>query len=191
MTPLLTVNLLRVLFVTFCAAIGGMVTVEMQGMATPGVLIGAVFALIIVLADRLLKGFSLRAFSSATFGLLLGLLAVLDDVAGLEENAFGDLSPDRRTPQEKLEVHAEVLELLALRVAHDGPRVGVGLDRQSLLVPADRLGLLGQRRAQPGERPGLRRQLVGRLVVLVEAHVRIVAQVAEQGNGVWRSRHTS
>jgi uncharacterized protein YacL len=74
MTPLLTVNLLRVLFVTFCAAIGGMVTVEMQGMATPGILIGAVFALIIVLADRVLKGFSLRAFSSATFGLLLGLL---------------------------------------------------------------------------------------------------------------------
>ena len=74
MTPILTLNLLRVLFVTFCAAIGGMVTVEMQGMATPGILIGAVFALIIVLADRLLKGFSLRAFSSATFGLLLGLL---------------------------------------------------------------------------------------------------------------------
>jgi uncharacterized protein YacL len=74
MTPLLTVNLLRVLFVTFCAAIGGMVTVETQGMATPGILIGVVFALIIVLADRVLKGFSLRAFSSATFGLLLGLL---------------------------------------------------------------------------------------------------------------------
>jgi uncharacterized protein YacL len=74
MTPLLTVNLLRVLFVTFCAAIGGMVTVEIEGKATPGILIGVVFALIIVLADRLLKGFSLRAFSSATFGLLLGLL---------------------------------------------------------------------------------------------------------------------
>jgi uncharacterized protein YacL len=74
MTPLLTVNLLRVLFVTFCAAIGGIVTVETQGMATPGILIGVVFALVIVLADRLLKGFSLRAFSSATFGLLLGLL---------------------------------------------------------------------------------------------------------------------
>lgn len=74
MTPLLTVNLLRVLFVTFCAAIGGMVTVETQSMATPGILIGVVFALIIVLADRVLKGFSLRAFSSATFGLLLGLL---------------------------------------------------------------------------------------------------------------------
>jgi uncharacterized protein YacL len=74
MTPILTVNLLRVLFVTFCTAIGGIVTGEIQGNATPGILIGAVFALAIVLVDRLLKGFSLRAFSSATFGLLLGLL---------------------------------------------------------------------------------------------------------------------
>ena len=74
MTPLLTVNLLRILFVTFCAAIGGIVTVETQGKATLGILIGVVFALSIVLVDRLLKGFSLRAFSSATFGLLLGLL---------------------------------------------------------------------------------------------------------------------
>src|SRR2546421_2969131 len=74
MTPLLTVNLLRVLFVTFCAAIGGIVTSETQGNPVPGILVAVVFALIIVLADRLLKGFSLRAFSSATFGLLLGLL---------------------------------------------------------------------------------------------------------------------
>jgi uncharacterized protein YacL len=74
MTPLLTVNLLRVLFLTFCAAIGGIVTAETQRNAIPGILIGAVFALALVLADRLLKGFSLRAFSSATFGLLLGLL---------------------------------------------------------------------------------------------------------------------
>jgi uncharacterized protein YacL len=74
MTPILTVNLLRVLFVTFCTAIGGIVTGEIRGEATPGILIGAVFALAIVLVDRLLKGFSLRAFSSATFGLLLGLL---------------------------------------------------------------------------------------------------------------------
>jgi uncharacterized protein YacL len=74
MTPLLTVNLLRALFLTFCAAIGGMITAETQGNAIPGILIGAVFALVLVLTDRLLKGFSLRAFSSATFGLLLGLL---------------------------------------------------------------------------------------------------------------------
>src|SRR2546430_4853198 len=74
MTPLLTVNLLRVLFVTFCGAIGGIVTVETQGNPVPGILVAVVFALVLVLADRLLKGFSLRAFSSATFGLLLGLL---------------------------------------------------------------------------------------------------------------------
>ena len=73
MTPALTVNLLRVLFVTFCAAIGGIAGAEMQQKALMGVAIGIVFGLLVVLADRLLKGFSLRAFSSATFGLLLGL----------------------------------------------------------------------------------------------------------------------
>jgi uncharacterized protein YacL len=74
MTPLLTVNLLRALFLTFCAAIGGIVTAETKENAIPGILIGAAFALLLVLTDRLLKGFSLRAFSSATFGLVLGLL---------------------------------------------------------------------------------------------------------------------
>jgi uncharacterized protein YacL len=73
MTPLLTVNLLRVLFVTFCGTIGGIAGAEMKDNAVPGVVIGVVFGLLIVLVDRLLKGFSLRAFSSATFGLLLGL----------------------------------------------------------------------------------------------------------------------
>ena len=38
----------------------------------PGVVIGLLLGLVVVLIDRLLKGFSLRAFSSATFGLLLG-----------------------------------------------------------------------------------------------------------------------
>ena len=74
MTPLLTVNLLRVLFVTFCATIGGIVGVELQQSALPGILVGLVFGMLVVLVDRLLKGFSLRAFSSATFGLLLGML---------------------------------------------------------------------------------------------------------------------
>ncbi len=74
MTPILTVNLLRALFITFCGAIGGIVTSETQGNHVPGILVGLVFGLLVVLADRLLKGFSLRAFSSATFGLLLGLI---------------------------------------------------------------------------------------------------------------------
>ena len=73
MTPQLTVNLLRILFVTFCGAVGSIVSAEAQGNAIPGLLVGLVFGLLLVLADRLLKGLSLRAFSSATLGLLLGL----------------------------------------------------------------------------------------------------------------------
>jgi len=74
MTPLLTINLLRVLFVTFCTTIGALVSSELQGDSWPGLVLGLLLGLIVVLIDRLLKGFSLRAFSSATFGLLLGLL---------------------------------------------------------------------------------------------------------------------
>ena len=73
MTPQLTVNLLRVLFLTFCGAVGSLISAEAQDNAVPGLLIGLVFGLILVLVDRLLKGLSLRAFSSATLGLLLGL----------------------------------------------------------------------------------------------------------------------
>ena len=72
MTPLLTVNLLRVLFVTFCATIGAIASSELVGGIWPGVVLGLLLGLVVVLIDRLLKGFSLRAFSSATFGLLLG-----------------------------------------------------------------------------------------------------------------------
>ncbi len=74
MTPLVTVNLLRVLFVTFCLAMGASVSVELEGSAISGLIFGALLGLVVVLIDRLLKGFSLRVFSSATFGLLLGLL---------------------------------------------------------------------------------------------------------------------
>ena len=73
MTSQLTLNLLRGLFVTFCAVVGSLVTVATQENAIPGLLGGVVFGLLLVLADRLLKGLSLRAFSSATLGLLLGL----------------------------------------------------------------------------------------------------------------------
>lgn len=73
MSTQLTMNLLRVLFVTFCAAVGSGVSSEAVDDPVRGLLIGLVFGLALVLVDRLLKGFSLRAFSSATLGLLLGL----------------------------------------------------------------------------------------------------------------------
>jgi uncharacterized protein YacL len=75
MTPLLTINLLRVLFVTFCAAIGASISSEFTGDAWSGLAIGIVLGLGVVLVDRLLKGVSLRLFSSATFGLFLGWIA--------------------------------------------------------------------------------------------------------------------
>jgi uncharacterized protein YacL len=73
-TPLLTINLLRVLFVAFCAAIGANVSAALQESMWPGLVLGLLLGLVVVLIDRLLKGVSLRLFSSATFGLLLGLL---------------------------------------------------------------------------------------------------------------------
>src|SRR6185436_8833471 len=100
---------------------------------------------------------------------LLGLFSVLDDVSLLEQDPGGDLAPQRGSPEKELEVHREVLELLALRVAHDRARLAVSFDRKTLLVPADRLRLLGQRRAQARERASGVRQLVGRLVILIEA----------------------
>jgi uncharacterized protein YacL len=74
MTPLSTLNLLRALFVTFCAAIGATISLSLAGVVWFGLSVGVVSGLLVVLADRLLKGFSLRVFSSATFGLLLGML---------------------------------------------------------------------------------------------------------------------
>jgi uncharacterized protein YacL len=74
MTPLLTINLLRFLFVTFCAAIGANISSALVGSSWTGLVLGTVFGLLVVLIDRLLKGVSLRLFSSATFGLLLGLI---------------------------------------------------------------------------------------------------------------------
>jgi uncharacterized protein YacL len=52
-----------------------------------GVLIGFGFGWLMIAIDEMLKGFSLRAFSATTFGLLLGTLcAMLIDNSGLFEN---------------------------------------------------------------------------------------------------------
>ena len=72
----------------------------------------------------------------------------------------------------------EVLELLTLSVAHDPARLRVGLDGEPLLIPADRLRLLGQRGAQACEGPRLLRQLVGGLVILIESHHGILSASA-------------
>lgn len=59
----------------FAGCMGLLVGDHLHDAPLLGASIGLVFGLILVLIDRLLKGLSLRAFSSATFGLLLGLVA--------------------------------------------------------------------------------------------------------------------
>jgi uncharacterized protein YacL len=90
MPPLLTINLIRALFVAFTTVIGVMV-----GEAHPwlGGAAGAAFGLCIVLADRLLKGVSLRLFSSASFGLLMGLIF---SRLLLASDVLKDVHPDTR-----------------------------------------------------------------------------------------------
>lgn len=75
MTPRLTLHLLRILFVIAVAVIGGMIGEGRFNSFSRGVFYGLLFAGSMVLTDRLLKGLTLRIFSSATLGLLLGFIA--------------------------------------------------------------------------------------------------------------------
>jgi len=75
MPPQRTINLFRVLFVCASFFVGLRVGDIVLGSAWKGGCCGLIFGLAGVLIDRLLKGFSLRLFSAATFGLLLGVLA--------------------------------------------------------------------------------------------------------------------
>ncbi len=70
-----TITLLRALFIVFTGFLGSEIGNSIWGLPKLGICAGVAFGLCIVLADRLLKGFSLRMFSSATFGLLLGLVS--------------------------------------------------------------------------------------------------------------------
>jgi uncharacterized protein YacL len=72
-TPSRTLNLLRALFVIFACFVGAAIGPELFKSAEAGVAAGLIFGLLVVLSDRMLKGVTLRTFSSATFGLLLGL----------------------------------------------------------------------------------------------------------------------
>ena len=70
-----TITLLRALFVVFTAFLGSEIGNSLWELPKLGTFAGVAFGLFVVLVDRLLKGFSLRMFSSATFGLLLGFIA--------------------------------------------------------------------------------------------------------------------
>src|SRR5512146_683363 len=84
---------IRILFVCMCTMGGyavSQVRPEFVGgnyAALGGMVIGFGFGWLLIALDEMLKGFSLRAFSATTFGLLLGtVVALLIDRSGLFEN---------------------------------------------------------------------------------------------------------
>jgi uncharacterized protein YacL len=85
---------IRILFLCLCTTGGYAVTqVLPQYVGLPyswliGMVIGFGFGWFMIAVDEMLKGFSLRAFSATTFGLLLGtVVALLIDRSGLFEHA--------------------------------------------------------------------------------------------------------
>ena len=81
---------IRILFVSLCT-VGGYSLSQMQpewiNHGSQGMIIGFGFAWLLIAVDEMLKGFSLRAFSATTFGLLLGTcVAMLIDRSGLFDN---------------------------------------------------------------------------------------------------------
>ena len=72
MTPPFTITLLRLLYTVFLGCMGAMIGFQF-GSIYIGAACALVLGLFVVLLDSVLKGISLRVFSSATFGLVLGL----------------------------------------------------------------------------------------------------------------------
>ena len=82
---------IRLLFLSLCTTAGfavSQVRPELVNHPLAGIVIGFGFGWLMIALDEMLKGFSLRAFSATTFGLLLGMaVALLIDKSGLFENA--------------------------------------------------------------------------------------------------------
>ena len=96
----MTLWIIRILFLCLCTSGGYAVSqVRPEWLAHPflGMVVGFGFGWLMIAIDEMLKGFSLRAFSATTFGLLLGtVVALLIDHSRL----FGE--PDDPSPHRQL-----------------------------------------------------------------------------------------
>src|SRR5438067_10870005 len=92
---------IRILFLSLCTVAGYAISqVRPEFIGTPlsglqGMVIGCGFGWLLIAVDEMLEGFSLRAFSATTFGLLLGtVVAMLIDHSGLF-TGYQDLTTQR------------------------------------------------------------------------------------------------
>jgi uncharacterized protein YacL len=84
---MISFRVIRLFFLALCT-LGGYAISQVQPLlishGSLGALLGLAFGGVLIAIDEMLKGFSLRAFSSATFGLMLGsLIAWMVDTSGL------------------------------------------------------------------------------------------------------------
>ena len=88
---IMTLWVIRILFLSLCTTAGfavSQVRSEWVNYGWAGAGIGFGFGGLMIAIDEMLKGFSLRAFSATTFGLLLGsVVGLLIDHSGLFEHA--------------------------------------------------------------------------------------------------------
>jgi uncharacterized protein YacL len=133
----MTLWVIRILFLMLCTVGGYAVTqvrpeyVGMQYGGPIGMVIGFGFGWLMIAIDEMLKGFSLRAFSATTFGLLLGtLVALLIDHSGL----FLDPEQDPQHP----DFHRSLIRLsLFLSFGYIGMVLAMRSNKEdfSLIIP--------------------------------------------------------